>query len=171
MTQMEQYASLPDLSTLPHTAVTEKKDLIYSSFVLHDTGLSPIGTPTYEQWLEVGRFIKKAVHASTLWLGDWINFGKIKYGGKYEQALQETGLDYGTLKNAAYTARNVELSDRSDNLSYKHHELVAPLPKSQQRQLLREAERNKYSTRELQQRIHDLKKTPILRAEDSGGDF
>jgi hypothetical protein len=158
VTQIEQYEGLTNAST---DGPQDNKELIYSSFVLHDTGLSPLGNPSFEQWLEVGRFIKKAAHASTLWLGDWINYGKIKYGGKYERALQETGLDYGTLKNAAYTARNIELSDRSDNLSYKHHELVASLPKNQQQQLLREAERKKYSTRELQQRIQDLKKFQV----------
>ena len=77
---MEQYDGLPNVSTSLHGSLeNQHQELIYSSFVLHDTGLSPIGTPTYEQWLEVGRFIKKAAHASTLWLGDWINFGKIKY--------------------------------------------------------------------------------------------
>jgi N6-adenosine-specific RNA methylase IME4 len=156
---MEQYDRLTRASTPLHgSPENDHTEFIYSSFVLHDTGLSPIGNPSFEQWEEVGRFIKKAAHASTLWLGDWINFGKIKYGGKYEQAMQETGLDYGTLKNAAYTARNIELSDRSDKLSYKHHELVAPLPKDIQRQLLREAEKKRYSRRELQQRIQDVKK-------------
>jgi hypothetical protein len=158
MNQMEQYGTLTDVSRRKSAPVQENNNFIYSSFVLYDTGLTPIGTPTFEQWEEVGRFIKKAAHASTLWLGDWINFGKAKFGEKYGRAIQQTGLDYGTLRNAAYTARNIQLSDRSDKLSYKHHALVAPLPKDQQRQLLREAEKNRYSTRQLLQRIQNIKK-------------
>jgi MT-A70 len=156
---MEQYDRLTRASTpLQGSPENDHTELIYSSFVLHDTGLSPVGNPSFEQWEEVGRFIKKATHASTLWLGDWINFGQTKFGEKYERAVQATGLDYGTLRNAAYTARRIPLSYRCDKLSYKHHLLVAPLPTDQQRELLREAERKRYSTRELQQRIHDVKK-------------
>jgi N6-adenosine-specific RNA methylase IME4 len=157
VTQIEQYDDLPNASTI-HSS-PGNNDLIYSSFVLHDTGLSPIGNPSFEEWEEVGRFIKKATHACSLWLGDWINYGQTKFGEKYERAVQATGLDYGTLRNAAYTARRIPLSHRCDKLSYKHHMIVAPLPLDQQRELLREAEKKRYSTRELEQRIEDLKKS------------
>src|SRR3954452_5850130 len=97
-------------------AVNEHNDIICSSFLLLSNGLSPLGAPTYEQWQEVGRFIKKATNACALWLGDWINYGEAKFGEKYQEAIRQTGLDYGTLRNAAYTARRVALSDRSDRL-------------------------------------------------------
>src|SRR3954464_8211334 len=115
---------------------TADKDVAYSSFVLTGTGLVPIGTPSFEEWEEVGHFLKKATNACALWLGDWINYGEAKFGEKYQEAIRQIGLDYGTLRNAAYTARRVALSDRSDRLGYKHHELVAPLPRGQQKELL-----------------------------------
>jgi len=40
--QIEQSEDLPTASTIHRSP--ENNDLIYSSFVLHDTGLSPIGT-------------------------------------------------------------------------------------------------------------------------------
>jgi hypothetical protein len=109
---------------------TADKDVAYSSFVLTGTGLVPIGTPSFEEWEEVGHFLKKATTACALWLGDWINYGQAKFGEKYLLAIARTGLDYGTLRNASYTARRIDLSDRSDKLGYKHHEIVASLPLS-----------------------------------------
>jgi hypothetical protein len=51
-----------------------------------------------------------------------------KVWGKYYLVIERAGLDYGTLRNAAYTARRIDLSDRSDKLGYKHHEIAASLP-------------------------------------------
>jgi len=141
---------------------TANKDVAYSSFVLTSTGLLPIGTPSFEEWEEVGHFLKKATTVCILWLGDWINYGQAKFGEKYHHAIARTGLDYGTLRNAAYTSRRIDLSDRSDKLSYKHHEIVASLPAPLQRQLLREAEQSYYTTRELKQRVFAVKKEHVI---------
>src|SRR5215213_6150191 len=108
--------------------VFDHSGIILASFRLHTKGMTPLGCPTYADWETVGRFISQTHNACTLWLGDWINYGERSFGEKYLPALARTGLDYGTLRNAAYTARNINLSDRSDKLSYKHHELVASLP-------------------------------------------
>jgi N6-adenosine-specific RNA methylase IME4 len=143
--------------------VTADRDIVYSSFVLASTGLVPVGAPSYEQWEAVGFFIKQTTNACALWLGDWINYGKPRFGEKYYLAIVKTGLDYGTLRNAAYTARRINLSDRSDKLGYKHHELVASLPASLQRNLLREAERRDYSARELKIRVQDIKRMDVVR--------
>src|SRR3990167_7353402 len=97
--------------------LNEKKDIVYSSFTLHKNGLSAIGVPTFEQWEEVGRFIKKAEGSVQLWLGDWINYGENTWGEKYSQALDQTELDYGTLRNTAYVASKVDLSLRNDKLN------------------------------------------------------
>lgn len=138
--------------------VSEDKVITYSSFVLRSTGLMPLGTPSYAQWEAVGFFIKQTTNACGLWLGDWIDYGQARFGGKYYQAIVETGLDYGTLRNAAYTARRINLSDRSDKLSYKHHELVAPLPRFAQQELLREAERRNLGRRDFRQELLHTKK-------------
>src|SRR5689334_9567763 len=140
---------------------TADKNVAYSSFVLTSTGLLPIGTPSFEAWEEVGHFLKKATTDCALWLGDCINYAHARFGEKYLPALARTGLDYGTLRNASYTSRRIHLSDRSDKLSYKHHEIVASLPAPLQRQLLREAEWGYYSIRELKQRALEVKKAQV----------
>jgi hypothetical protein len=141
--------------------VTADRDIVYSSFVLTSIGLMPLGTPSYAQWEAVGFFIKQTQNACALWLGDWINYGQARFGEKYYLAIVKTGLDYGTLRNAAYTARRIHLSDLSDKLGYKHHELVAPLPRFDQQELLREAERRNLSRREFQTRISEYRKASL----------
>jgi hypothetical protein len=46
----------------------------------------------------------------------------------------------------------------SVQLGYKHHELVASLPRTAQQELLREAEQRRLSSREFQIRISEYKK-------------
>ena len=62
------------------------------------------------------------------WIGDWLNYGeKANYGDKYTQALEVTKYDYQTLRDAAWVSGRIQLSDRSDNLSWTHHRAVAAL--------------------------------------------
>jgi len=55
-----------------------------------------------------------------------------KWGGKYEEAVRETGYDEGTLRNSASVCRRVEMSRRRDKLSFAHHAEVAKLPAEEQ---------------------------------------
>src|SRR5215213_5546426 len=49
-------------------AITDGKDITYASFILRSTGLSPVGSPSFAEWVEVGHFIRRAANACTLWL-------------------------------------------------------------------------------------------------------
>ena len=69
-------------------------------------------------------------------IGDAINYAEGKWGDKYEHWIAVSGLEYGTLRNAASVARKVHLSLRSDNLTYDHHKMVAPLHPDEQKHWL-----------------------------------
>ena len=135
----------------------KNKDILYSSFILKRNGLEAVGSPSFEDWMECGEFIKKAEGSVLLWLGDWVNYGESAYGEKYSQALDQTDFVYGTLRNAAYVAGKVRLSDRSDKLGYKFHELVAPLDEKDQIKFLKLAEDNNLSVQEMQVYIKEAK--------------
>src|SRR5690349_19350253 len=62
--------------------------------------LLPFGT-----WRELGIKIARFVNSSPWWLGDWLLFGRYKYGRRYREAIEATGLDYQTLRNYAVVAR------------------------------------------------------------------
>lgn len=58
--------------------------------------------------------------------------GERAYGRKYAAALERTGYDYGTLRDAKGVATSVELSRRRDNLTWAHHREVAALGPAEQ---------------------------------------
>src|SRR5919202_6444728 len=118
---------------MPDVSFTKHNDIVYASFILHATGLTPIGKPTYEQWREVGRFIKKTENSVHFWIGDWLNYGERRYGEMYLQAIVDTGFEYAILKKDKYIASKIELGLRSPNLTPSHARQIAPLPPLERR--------------------------------------
>lgn len=129
--------------------LTSNKDIEYSGFRLTKTRLKPIGKPTFKQWEECGKFIKKAEQSIQFWVGDWINYGEKSYGNKYTKALETTDYEQATLHNTSYVARKVEPSLRSEDLTFSHHKEVAPLKPKEQKEFLDKAEKDKLSVSEL----------------------
>lgn len=138
--------------------INEHKDIVYSSFLLQKNGITPIGTPTFEQWSECGEFIKKANGACHLWIGDWLNYGEQKYGEMFAQAISETDFDYGTLRNDKYVAKEIELSRRRDNLSFSHYQEIASLPQEKQDKWIEKASEEKLTREELRMYLREEKK-------------
>lgn len=122
-------------------------------FSLEKSGLKITGESDYESWLQVGHFLTKASESLMWWVGDWLNYGEKRYGETYEQAIEATGLDYQTLKNAKWLSGLFELSLRKDNLSFSHHLLVAALPISQRQRLLDKADSEGWSVRDLRAKL------------------
>lgn len=143
--------------TLPHA-----KEFTVASFRLHETGLEPIGTPTFDDWLQCGQFIRQAKGAVHFWIGDFINYGESRWGEQYKDAIALTGFDYGTLRNDKWVASRVELSRRRDNLSFDHHVEVADFPPDEQEELLELASKKKMTTRDFRNYLNQLQmKQPV----------
>lgn len=133
-------------------------DIAIGNFTLTKTGMRITGNPSYQEWAKVGIFIQSASTASTLWLGDWINYGESRFGEKYSQAIEETGLDYQSLRNAAYVSRQVALEDRRPELSYSHHAEVAALTPEEQKIMLDKATENGWSKQLLRLKVKQLRR-------------
>lgn len=78
-------------------------------------------------WLEVGRRLGSRAERDRWALGDWAHHGDRRYGDLTEAAA-EIGISYSALRSLSSVARKVELYRRRHNLSWSHHEAVAPLP-------------------------------------------
>jgi len=116
------------------------RDLVVSSFQLQKNGLTPVGKPTFDEWVSCGHFIQEAEQSVQFWIGDWLIYGEKTYGkANYEQAIQQTGLEYQTLRDYKWVAKAVPLSLRKDKLSFHHHKHVADLPTEKQIALLTKA--------------------------------
>jgi hypothetical protein len=131
------------------------KDLIISSFKLTKNGMEAIGTPSFEQWQQAGEFIKKAGGAVHFWIGDWLNYGEQHFGEMYTQALEMTGLDYQTLADDKWVAKQV--SCRHEKLSFAHHRTVADLMPEEQEELLLKAENEHLSRQDFRKIVRKYK--------------
>lgn len=109
------------------------------SFRLLQNGLVVSGSPSITEWLQAGKALKKANVATQWWIGDWLNYGEPTYGEMYTQALDELDYEYQTLRVLKYVSNRVELLTRVNNLSWKHHRIVAPLELEQQQEWLQKA--------------------------------
>jgi hypothetical protein len=102
-----------------------------------------------KEWKAIWKDLQ-LIDASLNWvIGDWINYGKAKYGEKYAFALEATEWQYQRLRDAAYVCAQVPMSLRNDNLDWWHHRVVAPLEPGDQAKYLTEAEANDWTVSEL----------------------
>lgn len=119
------------------------------------TGLEFKHDLPYEAWRTIGAKLAERVDSSCWWLGDWLVFGERRYH-RYQDALEMTGLEYGTLRNYATVARRFPLSRRRDSLTFQHHATVCSLRDDVQDRWLALAAENAWSVRELRKRMHEL---------------
>jgi hypothetical protein len=110
-------------------------------------------------WAAIGRKLSRAAQVIAWWLGDWAAFGldhfengRIKYHVLKEFA-QANNLNYQTLANYAWVARNVTFSRRRENLDWSKHAEVAALAPQAQKQWLARAEEDNLPVAALRQQI------------------
>ena len=103
----------------------------------------------FEAWTALGARIALHSNASAWWLGDWLVYGREKYGRRYKHAIAATGLDYQTLRNYAVVARRFEPSRRRDDLTFQHHAELTALTDDDQDHWLQQAAVNRWSKQEL----------------------
>lgn len=129
------------------------------SFVLTPTGLEAVGAPSFEDWKACGTALVKAEKAVQWAIGDWLNYGEKRYGEKYKEAQQVTGLGYQALRDIKWVAATYELSSRKDSVSFTAHKHLASAPSEDRQELLERAAVERLSTRE----IRDLVKRDVPR--------
>lgn len=125
---------------------------------LSPTGWEPPESLSFDEWQQVGQTLRLMEGAIQFWIGDWIRYGQAQYGEMYSQALEDTDYEIGSLRNMVYVASNV--SSRNDNLSFKHHAAVAPLPPEEQKEMLDRAESEGLSVTELRAIINPKQDDP-----------
>ena len=109
-------------------------------------------TPQQHHSLGVGLVqMKERVDRGYQWaMGDWYN--TIPHGDKQAE-VESLGLSYSTLKKWGIVAAFYRLDTRVSNLGFTHHRILADdarLTKSQAMTLLKQAEANEWSTRDLE---------------------
>jgi hypothetical protein len=147
-------------------SVISSNEIRVGAFVWTTIGLRVDGEIKRADWEETGRLLHR-LDVSLQWLiGDLIVAGEeLKYG---DLAAIAAMFDFepGTIYNYAYVARKVEISLRSEVLSFGHHQVVASLSPEEQSLWLSKAAKgtdNKiWSIAKLQREINA--KLPVPRA-------
>lgn len=136
-----------------------------AAFVLTSSGLEVRGDPSHADWLRAGEALRRAERGVQWAIGDWLNYGEKKYGEKYKEALQTTGLSYQTLRDIKNVSAAFELSRRRDSLPFSTHREVAYIPPEEADALLERAEAEDLSKRE----VRDLvRRRPVEIAGEAG---
>jgi hypothetical protein len=123
------------------------------SVVTRRTGLQFPNQLSYPIWERIGKQISLICDSSAWWLGDWLIYGEQAYADRYRMAIEQTSLDYQTLRNYAWVARRFSLSRRRDKLSFAHHAEVAALPEEEQDLWLGRAEQHGWSRNRLRREL------------------
>lgn len=110
-------------------------------------------------WRHVGQQIFLIADSSAWWIGDWLVFGEDHYPDRYREAMQETSLDYQTLKNYAWVARRFPAASRRHKLSFQHHVEVAALSAADRDLWLDRAQQLRWSRNELRRQLRQAKKS------------
>jgi hypothetical protein len=111
-------------------------------------------------WRHIGHQILLIADSSAWWIGDWLVFGQKNYPERYKHAMQQTSLDYQTLKNYAWVARRFPLSSRRTALSFQHHIEVAAVPVPERDVWLDRAQHFGWSRNELRRQLRLAKARP-----------
>ncbi|QFR02869.1 hypothetical protein F9278_28370 [Streptomyces phaeolivaceus] len=106
-----------------------------------------------DEWRRIGKQIFVVADSSAWWLGDWLIYGQSAYPDRYRRAIEETSLDYQTLRNYAWIARRFSPARRRAALSFQHHAEVASLQEREQDYWLERAERLGWSRNFLRNRL------------------
>jgi hypothetical protein len=102
------------------------------TLMVHDFRFTPkglIAPPNMnpESWEQVGNLLFK-LEGSIQWLiGDWLVYGEDLDYGDIPKIAKAMGKDEKTLRNYMSISRAVKMSERHDQLSYGHHEVIMKL--------------------------------------------
>ncbi|MEN3362479.1 MAG: hypothetical protein V7637_6461 [Mycobacteriales bacterium] len=113
-----------------------------------------------DKWRSIGEQIYLITDSSAWWLGDWLIYGQDRYADRYRRLVEESSLDYQTLRNYAWVARRFPVSRRRNGLSFQHHAEVAALGEAEQDRLLGLAHHHGWSRNQLRARVRAARTRP-----------
>lgn len=128
---------------------------------LHEMGLVFPKEMEYAEWEQIGSHLQLMSKAMPWWVGDWLNFGELKYGETYAQAVATTGKEAQTLMNWKSVAKRVPLEMRVPGVSWSQHAEIAALPPEEQAKWLQLSAENDWTREELRKAMKQLPPTEV----------
>ena len=106
-------------------------------FSIERTGIRFHAELTFDEWNAIGQQLAPVAKSIGFIVGDWLNYGRARFGEKYVEAIKLTGLARETLKVYSHVARSINSLSRNNELDWTHHKVVAKIkdPEEQRRWL------------------------------------
>lgn len=106
-----------------------------------ETGINNLGGCSEKEFFAVGKTLARIEHGMQWAIGDWYN--AIPWEDK-EKACKKVGLNPKTAANYGTVCKVIQLSLRSENLTFEHHKILAIqlLSNTQRKNLLEKASKN-----------------------------
>lgn len=125
------------------------------------TGLDLDGVkPTYEQWFQLVLLCSEIRRRSSWYVADALVYGEQRFGEKYAQAEQITGLSEHTLQNYCSVASKIPMARRIEGKNLHWHAPVASLGPREQRSWLGRANREGWNRDRLRDALRDAAVLP-----------
>jgi hypothetical protein len=138
-------------------------------YEIQELGLKVDREITWAQWKKLGRVVGSTVKVGPWLLGDWVNFGESKWGEKYAQAVDETGLSPERLRVCSWVSNRYPRARRRTELSFEaHREFAYESDDSRQDELLQMAVDNGMDSKEIREwkrieRGNTVDKSPLYK--------
>lgn len=126
-------------------------------FQFVSVGVKMTGRPKLEDWKGPLQFALWCQKAGPWWIGDLLNSGEDHFGESFAQVCEGV-ISTEQLSRYASVARRVPLANRRSALSWSAHAVVARLNSAEQRRMLRDAEKNGWTSEELRKEVQKLRK-------------
>jgi hypothetical protein len=125
-----------------------------------ELGLLIDDSVTEEEFIRLGEFLQHINKGIMFNLGDWCVFGEFKDEFAMTPALGAVRESYedSTIKNAMWVCHKIPLSRRREELSFGHHQVVAPLPPEEQDYWLERAVKERLSVMKLRELVRKGRK-------------
>jgi hypothetical protein len=153
------------------TTVAKASDRLMQLHGITFTRVGMTGLParlSMAAYLETVQGISQIREVSRFWLGDLLNAGEQRYGEKYAQALDVTGLDYGSLRNITSLSSRFPIERRRPELTWTHHNAVAALDPETADELLQKSIDEGLSVPALRALVKDYKAPRNSRQRENG---
>lgn len=138
-------------------------------------GTEIVRKSTKDEWLNYGEILKRVDEAKQWAIGDWLCDGKRHHGdGLYAEAERVLGIDKSQLMQLKSISERFEILVRTKNLSWRHHYEVASIKlikeknkklylsdepdKEKMQELLKKAEKESLSVRDLRELVARYKR-------------
>lgn len=142
------------MSEVPEVYQSQPAVPVADGVSIRPTGLVIERELSISEWAVLGDRLGVLGKAIQFAIGDWLNYGEIKYGETYSQFSELTGYKVETLQNIKFVAGRVEISRRRESLTFAHHAEVAGLVPSEQDYWLDCAEKEDWSSKRLRDELH-----------------